>query len=140
MLTRKDKFTFSKNFYALNLDGLTINRYQHTPSVAGIVIPAVWFKRKNGTETVSVGTLGAAVRFDTFDSGENVTPAEIIEWLTEKFDGRYGGNPHYQWDGEKMWAPGRTFQEQAAQLPKLTEYLNNFPSIPDGYAGWFSIN
>lgn len=140
MLIKSDKFTFSKNFYALNLDGLIINRYEHTPAVAGIVIPAVWFKRKNGTETVSIGTLGAAVRFDKFENGENVTPAEIITWLTETFDGRYGGNPHYQWDGSKMWAPGTTFEQQAAQLPNLSKYLKDFPAIPDGYEGWYSIN
>ena len=128
----------SKHFYAVDFDNVDLEVRPATEpghfTVHTYTIPAVWFKTKKGLRTVSEGHLRFIVR-----AVEVENYATVEEAFYAKFDGRYGGNSEFQWDGERMYAPNQTFEDMREAQVRLQTYLDGFPEPPTGYTGWFSI-
>lgn len=128
-----------KHFYTVNFDDVQLDVSPATEpghfTVHRYLIPAIWFKTKQGLRTVSEGHLSfieQEVKVLEF--------ATVKEAFLNRFDGRYGGVSAFQWDGERMYAPHQTFEDQRKAAVRLQTYLDGFPEPPSGFTGWFSIN
>ena len=146
---KTDHFLASKSLYAVNLSGLTrtaLPRQKRDESGLWVPdpgavplyryeIPAVWFKRRHGSDTSNIGYLWD-ITFDYYVEGD---PGQALNFL--KFtltDGRYGGHCQSRWDDQRLWSePRTTLEEQTSRIPLLTSMLRSYPSIPDGYDGWW---
>lgn len=136
MINNRDKFNFSAFFYSVDFTQPAVKTVSSSgaDSLSRISYPAVWFKKKNGVVTVVKGHLWSYLRgVDVSDT------TKIEEDFKASFDGRYGGNAVFRWDGFNMWAPEQDFTTVAAVQAELDGYLNAFPAIPAGYTGWYSI-
>lgn len=136
MITSRNTFNFSAFFYAVDFSSPFMKNVSSRPNDPSyrIQYPAVWFKRKNGFAAVVKGFLWSYVR------NIDVTDVAAVEAeFKASFDGRYGGNAEFRWDGVNMWAPEQDFTTTAATQQELDQYLNAFPAIPAGYTGWYSI-
>ena len=138
MIKRQDKFTHAAFFYAIDFSEPRDYKVHEnvfmgvTSQTTTIVYDAVWFKRKNGVVTVVEGNLHSSFR-------GVVAEDAIEEEFMKNFDGRYGGDAEFRWDGENIWGPHRTFKELTEAQIELDSYLKDFPNIPEGYTGWYSI-
>ncbi len=65
--------------------------------------------------------------------------ATLFTDFANLFDGRYGGVSEFQWDGERMFAPGQGFEAVREAQGRLQGYLDGFPVPPVGFEGWFSL-
>lgn len=119
MIVQRDQFSFSEYFYALDL-----NSFKPTYGLNGEV-KAIWFKKTRGQIAVCMGNLTAR--------------ATSLDELIQNHDGRYGGNTEYKWNGVEMWSGDNKFVELMAAHKILDPILKNFPNVPAGYTGWYSI-
>ena len=137
MVTQSRNFS-SKHFYAVDFGDVELTVYPaNTPghfTVHSYEIPAIWFKTKKGLRTVSEGFLRFSIRAVDFEEF-----ASVEEAFLAKFDGRYGGDSVFQWDGERMYAPQQSFEDMQEAQVRLQSYLDHFPQLPIQYTGWFSI-
>ena len=125
-MIREDRFVLSHNPYALDLSRLEVEQFPHTVKVT---LPAVWYRRKAGITYACVGRLGDIRR---------ERPVDISTFLGEFTDGRYGGECEGRWDGSRYWG---------AQEPKVMEghleilrpMLVAYPTVPEGYDGWWAF-
>lgn len=129
MIRQRDKFSFSEFFYAIDFSTLRID--------AGFgdghaTVKAVWFKKSQGEIAVCTGTLSAYGK-----------PGRRLHDETDfiaNFDaGRYGGNTMYKWNGTEMWGYQNNFVKLVEAHGMLAPILEEFPNIPTGYTGWYSI-
>jgi hypothetical protein len=121
MIRQRDTFSASEFFYALNFDSLRFKGGSAT-------VDAIWFKRKSGERAVCMGKLWSR-------SSGSETPTEFMR----DFDGRYGGSTEYKWNGIEMWSDDNNFVGMMEAHRILDPILKNFPNIPEGYTGWYSI-
>lgn len=130
-MIREEKFLISRKPYAVDLGSLRISdvrtRYDGATVYAGR-IDAVWFRRRRGVTVACIGQLW------DFQTGE--PPTDAAEFLRRHDDGRYGGDCHGRWDGDRYWGaqqPDTIEQHLALLQPMLAAY----PAIPAGYDGWW---
>lgn len=121
MIRQRDAFSASEFFYAINFDSLKIEN-------SGVTVEAIWFKKKSGDRAVCMGKL-----WSTRAGSEN--PEDFMR----NFDGRYGGHTEYKWNGTEMWSSDNIFVDMMDAHAILDPILKNFPNIPEGYTGWYSI-
>ncbi|WP_327359512.1 hypothetical protein [Streptomyces sp. NBC_01304] len=134
-MIREDRFLISRKPFAVDLSSVTGELGPHGDrfSIDGKA-DAVWFRRQDGVTRACIGTimlwrhhLREPVPLDT---------AQAI--LSADLDGRYGGDCHGRWDGDRYWGA----QEPAAMeqhLAILRPMLDNYPSLPPGYDGWWTF-
>lgn len=131
-LIRTERPAPSKTPYAI-----LPSTFQPVPHGVGKVADAIWMGRKRGKTTVSIGTL----RF-WWQKGGCPTPDSTLEECKTKADSRYGGKCHARWDGEHLWvdpAHPLTPEQQVIVSKMLDEHLTDFPSLPEGYDGWYYL-
>ena len=124
-MIRENEFRISRRPYAADLSSLRVrerNGYQGRTCYPSTVT-AVWFRRKSGVTTASIGELRES---------QDKPPADAAEFLRIHTDGRYGGDCHGRWDGSRYWGA----QEPAViaqHLELLRPMLAGYPDIPPGY-------
>lgn len=130
MIRQRDKFSLSEYFYAINFDSFrhTMRAGEGQSTLDQVLVDAIWFKKKDGVLAVCKGSLWGMDR-------ELNTPEDFIT----KFDGRYGGSTHFKWNGTEMWSSDNHFLRMVEAHRELDPILNDFPNIPAGYTGWYSI-
>jgi hypothetical protein len=120
-MIREDRFLISRRPYAVDLSSLNV-----TDSLR-VTVRAVWFRRRSGVTAACVGELW---------DHQRATPATALEFLAAHDDGRYGGDCHGRWDGERYW--GAQEPDAIAQhLDLLRPMLANYPALPGSYDGWW---
>lgn len=142
-MRKLDKFQVSKAPYAIRHDtylvrekwatytqpdGSRARREGDTPYYT-MTVEAVWFRRKSGILTAHYGHLR--------DSSRD-RPADLLDWIENDWDGRYGGNCVARYQADGLWAPGATWQEMKQYEGVLRQMLDNFPESPVGYDGWWT--
>ncbi|MCY0959942.1 hypothetical protein [Streptomyces sp. H27-H5] len=125
---RETRFLISRKPYAIDLDSLRVTEPGPHGS-AWAQVDAVWFRRRNGITIACTGTLRDL---------QDRTPGDVHEFLAAFTDGRYGGNCHGRWDGERYWGAQTPFQ-MALDLTVLEPMLADYPNIPEGYDGWWTF-
>ncbi|MEU1078183.1 hypothetical protein ABZ404_36960 [Streptomyces sp. NPDC005878] len=134
-MIREDRFLISRKSFAIDLSTIegeqqaVGDRYAYSGHAN-----AVWFRRKDGTTRACLGTLGLWSHYLT----EPLDLSDPLNVLRANLDGRYGGDCHGRWDGERYWGAQKPF-EQALHLTLLEPMLANYPVIPDGYDGWWTF-
>lgn len=134
MIRQRSKFSFSEFFYAIDFPGMKLGN-DGGDGYYWVSVPAIWFKRKNGSTAVCSGSLRA------YSTPEK--PITCPDDFIKHHDGRYGGGTEYKWDGIEMWGSDNNFfdlVEANKILDPLLEAFEEDQSIPQGYDGWFSIN
>lgn len=130
-MIREDKFVISRRPYAVDLDSLHHKQYGECHDGAPMytaTVNAVWFRRRNRRTIACIGHL--------WDIQSGDAPKDAAEFLARHDDGRYGGDCHGRWDGERYWGAQKphTIEEHLAVLrPMLTSY----PAVPPGFDGWW---
>lgn len=120
-MIREDRFLISRRLYAVDLDSLNV-----TDSLR-VTVRAVWFRRRSGVTVACVGELW---------DHQRTTPTTALEFLAAHDDGRYGGDCHGRWDGERYWG-AQVPATIAEHLELLRPMLANYPAIPPGHDGWW---
>ena len=132
-MIREDRFLISRKSFAIDLATVTGEQQPRGDLFAfSGRANAVWYRRKDGITRACIGTLGLwdhyLPRLLDLDDAHDV--------LTADLDGRYGGDCHGRWDGERYWgAQEPEIMEQ--HLALLRPMLANYPTLPDGYSGWW---
>lgn len=140
MIRQRSTYSAAEFFYAIDFTDQKLSVYegQHangTPySLGSVTYPAIWFKKKAGNITVVKGHIRETLSLDN-----DLSDAAILDEVMTSFDGRYGGQAEFRWDGTRMWGPQQSFAALAETQIELENYRTNFPSIPAGYTGWYSI-
>lgn len=129
MIRQRDKFSAAEFFYAIDFSTIQIQPGYENHGTG--TVDAIWFKKKNGVIAACYGTLRA--------SGTAARPLHNEADFMFHYDGRYGGNTMYKWDGTEMWGSNNNFLELVEAHKFLDPIRNGFPNIPDGYTGWYSI-
>jgi len=134
-MIRETRFLISRKPFAINLS--TVSGSQHPRgdlhAFSGTA-NAVWFRRQNG---VTRACLGSLMLFSHY-LPEPLDLDDPHAILSADLDGRYGGDCHGRWDGERYWGaqePAVMEQHLAVLRPMLADY----PTIPDGYDGWWTF-
>jgi hypothetical protein len=129
------RFLISQKPYAIDLSTVTGEQEQRgdrdTFNFSG-TCNALWFRRKDGITRACLGTLRLWSHFLS-------TPVDLADphaVLSADLDGRYGGDCHARWDGERYWGAQEP-HVQALHLTVLEPMLANYPAIPAGYDGWW---
>lgn len=137
-MKREDKFVQSHRPYAVDLASLHVDHHPSEPwGTDGYMtreywacrVGAVWFRRRSGVTVACIGVLW---------DFQHAEPADAVEFLQAHDDGRYGGNVHGRWDGERYWGEQRP-EEIDAHLAILRPMLDNHPDVPPGYDGWWTF-
>lgn len=126
-MIREDRFLISRKPYAVDLGGLRVTEHEGCSPTA--YLTAVWFRRRQGVTVSCIGHL-----WDIQDPA----PRDAAEFLARHDDGRYGGTCEGRWDGESYWG-NVTLAEQERHLAILRPMLANYPTVPDGYDGWWTF-
>jgi hypothetical protein len=132
---RKDRFLISDKPFAIDLATVTADQQHngHRWTLHGRA-DALWFRRQDGITRACIGTLGLWSQHLT----GSVDLADPHAILRADLDGRYGGDCHGRWDGERYWgAQEPEVMEQ--HLSVLRPMLANYPELPDGYDGWWTF-
>jgi hypothetical protein len=130
---REDRFLISRKSFAIDLN--TIHGEQHERGdriTFNGTADAVWYRRQNGITRACIGTLGLWSHY----LPRHLNLDDPHDILTADLDGRYGGDCHGRWDGQRYWGA----QEPAVieqHLALLRPMLTNYPNIPAGYDGWW---
>lgn len=130
MIRQRDRFSLSEYFYTINLDSFNLVQREGfgSTSLGHGIVDAIWFKKKEGVLSVCKGRLWH------MDSR-----MQTVEDFMETFDGRYGGSTHFKWNGTEMWSSDNNFLRMVEAHRELDPILSDFPNIPAGYTGWYSI-
>lgn len=132
MIVKEEKYIASHNQYLLRPDSMVVT----TPYERGARahIEGMWFRARGaGRRSVSFGTLSVYVL-------DEKTLNTYEDFLREYRYGRYGGSPSAQWDGDALWTPSAvSLKLQSVYLDILVPALEGFPTIPDGWDGWYDI-
>lgn len=124
---REDKFVMSHRGYAVDLSSFRRrDLYEHDE---WFMVDAVWFRRKSGVTAACIGYLD--------DGFRRTAPRDVIEFLEQYEDGRYGAKCLARWDGTSFWCAGQDPEENARYLELLKPMLDGFPAIPPGHDGWW---
>lgn len=134
-MIRKDQFLISRNSFAVDLATVTGDQRKRGDKIAfSGSCRAVWFRRKDGVTRACLGVLGLWNHY----LPERLDLSDPHAVLSADLDGRYGGDAYGRWDGKRYWGA----QEPAVQslhLDVLRPMLDNYPTIPEGYDGWWGF-
>lgn len=132
-MIRVEKHRRYPQHYALRKSGL-ITRREMTALAGGkeywwIALDAIWFKVKDGSTGVYLGTLR-----DLLDH----EPASVEEAAECFADGRYGGVCQARLDDRGYWTPdGAPRSTIMAHLSLMEPLLEQPFTVPEGYDGWW---
>lgn len=135
-MIRSDKFLISQKPFAIDLSTVTGEQREHGDrlSYRGTA-NALWFRRQAG---VTRACLGSLMLF----SHNLPAPLDLADpraVLSADLDGRYGGDCHGRWDGQRYWGAQEP-HVQALHLTVLEPMLANYPNLPAGHDGWWRFN
>ncbi|MFF7184674.1 hypothetical protein ACFZAR_05445 [Streptomyces sp. NPDC008222] len=134
-MIREDRFLISRKPFAVDLSTVTGEQHPRGDLYAfSGTASAIWFRRQNGATRACLGSLKLWSHYlpEPLDLAD---PAAI---LSADLDGRYGGDCHGRWDGERYWGAQEPFV-QSLHLTLLEPMLANYPALPDGYDGWWTF-
>lgn len=123
-LRRLDTFKISKKPIAVDPEGLVLS------SVGTARLRAVWFRRRYGFTVACLGTLW---------DHQDPAPDNWLEFLDRCDTGRYGPDCDGRWDGANYWGSQRP-ETMKEHLKILRPMMENYPSVPDGYDGWWTFH
>lgn len=132
-MIRQARFLISHRLYAVNPDTLTATQVERDGwfYLSGSV-EAVWYRRKDAATRACLGSL----RLWSHSLTAPVDLTDPAAVLTADLDGRYGGDCHGRWDGERYW--GAEAPDVAARhLEVLRPMLTDYPALPSGFEGWW---
>lgn len=135
-MIREDRFLISRKPFAIDLDTLTgsqaggIDRVTFNGSVN-----ALWFRRQSGVTRACLGTLKLWSHY----LPEPLDLDDPVAVLSGDLDGRYGGDCHGRWDGERYWGAQEP-HVQALHLTVLEPMLANYPALPPSHDGWWTFH
>jgi len=121
-MRREERFILSHRPYAVDLSSLRVDGTYAR-------VDAVWFRRRQRVTVACIGYLWDYQR---------PVPHIAMEFLDRHDDGRYGGKCEGRWDGERYWG-AQDPDVIERHLAILRPMLANFPTIPDGYDGWWTF-
>lgn len=130
-MIREDRFLISRKPYAVDLSSLQRSERDPGKTWAWYTVDAVWFRGTKNKPFACVGSLRTII--------DDPAPATAEEFLSRYTDGRYGGDCHGRWDGEKYWGAQKPF-EIDLHLSLLEPMLANYPAVPDGFDGWWTFH
>lgn len=134
-MIREDKFLISRKPFAIDLATVTLGATERD----GVFwlrgsCRAVWYRRKNGVTRACLGSLSLWAQW--LHEAPDLSSPEAM--LRNNLDGRHGGNTEARWDGTGYWGSEEpAVQEQ--HLAVLRPMLDNYPSLPEGYDGWWTF-
>ncbi|MFM9589844.1 hypothetical protein ACKI1J_15025 [Streptomyces scabiei] len=134
-MIRETRFLISRKQFAINLSTVTLEATERD----GIYwlsgkCQAVWYRRKAGATRACIGTLGLWAQW-LRDKPDLSSPEAM---LSNNLDSRYGGDTDGRWDGTGYWG-AEVPDVQAQHLAVLRPMLADYPTIPDGYDGWWTF-
>lgn len=121
-MRREDRLIMSHRPYAVDLSSLRVDGTYAR-------VDAVWYRRRRGVTVACIGHLWDYQR---------PAPRTAMEFLFRCDDGRYGGTCEGRWDGERYWG-AQDPDVIERHLAILRPMLDSFPTIPDGYDGWWTF-
>lgn len=132
-MIRSDRFLISQRPYAVDLSTVTGDQHPRGERFAfSGSVDAVWFRRQSGSTRACIGTLGLwshyLPRLLDLDDPHDILSADL--------DGRYGGDCHGRWDGERYWG-AQELGAMEQHLTLLRPMLDGYPELPSGYDGWW---
>lgn len=134
-MIRETKFLISRKPFAIDLSTVTGDQHPRGDRYAfSGRADALWFRRQQGVTRACLGSLKLWSHY----LPEPLDLDDLHAILTADLDGRYGGDCHGRWDGERYWGaqePDVQEQHLAILRPMLAEY----PAIPPGYDGWYTF-
>lgn len=135
-MRRETRFLISRKPFAIDLSTVTAEQQQRgdrdTWNFSGSA-NAVWYRRQQGITRACVGSLPLFTHYLT----KPVDLSDPVAILSADLDGRYGGDCHGRWDGERYWgAQEPEVMEQ--HLALLRPMLADYPTVPAGYDGWWT--
>lgn len=135
-MIREDRFLISRKPYAIDLTSLQVGEPTESCHYWAMV-NAVWFRRHSkgygdDRRIITVACIG------TLRNLQDDKPADARGFLAAYTDGRYGGDCQGRWDGENYWGAQKpeVIEEHLAILRPM---LANYPTLPDGYDGWWTF-
>ncbi|MDJ0342233.1 hypothetical protein QMK19_03405 [Streptomyces sp. H10-C2] len=132
-MIRETRFLISHKSFAVDLSTLTGEQHERGDRIAySGHVSAVWFRRKDGTTRACLGTLKLWSHY--LPAPLDLTDPRAV--LAADMDGRYGGDCHGRWDGERYWGAQEPFT-MALHLTLLEPMLDNYPAIPEDHDGWW---
>ena len=135
-MIRETRFLISRKPFAINLATVTLEATERD----GIYwlsgsCHALWYRRKNGTTYACLGTLRLWAQW--LREKPDLSSPEAM--LGNDLDGRYGGDCHGRWDGERYWGAQEP-HVQALHLTVLEPMLASYPVLPAGHSGWWTFH
>jgi hypothetical protein len=132
---REDRFLISRKPFAIDLSTVTGSQHPRGDLYAfSGTANAVWFRRQGGVTKACLGLLKLWSHY--LPAPLNLDDPHAV--LSADLDGRYGGDCHGRWDGERYWGAQEPFV-QSLHLTLLEPMLANYPAIPDGHDGWWTF-
>jgi hypothetical protein len=134
-MRRETRFLISRKQFAIDLTTVTGTQHERGDqySFRG-TCNAVWYRRKDGVTRACLGSLMLFSHYLT----EPIDVNDPHAILSADLDGRYGGDTHGRWDGERYWGaqePSVMEEHLAILRPMLTDY----PSLPASHDGWWTF-
>lgn len=134
-MNRETRFLISRKPFAVDLNTVTGSQHPRGDRHAfSGTANALWFRRQNGVTRACLGTLKLWSHYlpEPLDLDD---PHAI---LSADLDGRYGGDCHGRWDGERYWGAQQpdAIEEHLALLRPM---LNRYPALPPGHDGWWTF-
>ncbi|MEU3432321.1 hypothetical protein [Streptomyces sp. NPDC006863] len=135
-MRRTDRFLISQKPYAIALDTITGNQHPRGDlhAFSGRAT-AVWYRRKQGITRACIGE----VKLWSHYLPRPLNLDDPHDVLTADLDGRYGGDCHGRWDGERYWGAQEP-ETMQTHLAILRPMLVADPIIPTGFDGWWTFH
>ncbi|MBB6172232.1 hypothetical protein HNR23_002292 [Nocardiopsis mwathae] len=132
---RETRFLISRGLYAIDLATITGTQHPRGDRIAFTgQANAVWYRRQGGVTRACIGDLKLwshyLPRLLDLDDPLDVLGADL--------DGRYGGDCHGRWDGQRYWGAQEP-EVMERHLSVLRPMLDAFPTVPEGYDGWWTF-
>lgn len=137
-MRRETRFLISRKPFAIDLSTVTAEQEQRGDRAAWNLsgsATAVWYRRQQGVTRACIGSL----MLFSHHQAEPVDLADPVAILSADLDGRYGGDCHGRWDGERYWGAQQP-EVMEQHLALLRPMLADYPTVPDGYDGWWTYS
>lgn len=135
-MIRSEQFRISHRPYAVDLSSVTatVEPLHGRYSLDGTA-RAVWYRRQGGVTRACVGKIDLWSHY----LPEPLPLDDPAVILGADLDGRYGGDCEGRWDGERYWGAQEP-ETIEAHLALLRPMLDHFPTVPEGYDGWWRFS